>query len=95
MSLKSTQIYLTEAEHAAVQGEAGRSGLSMTAVIRGLVEQHLMADKVAPTDLTDLIGVVSTLNPTDVGARKDAMLYEALIGDIRGHERPLRVAEPE
>ena len=93
MTLKSTQIYLTEAEHAALQRAAQRSGCSMTAVVRDLLERYLVEAEVPPTDLTDLIGVVSTCEPTDIAAQKDSRLYEALLDDLRRHERPLRVAE--
>lgn len=93
MALKSTQIYLTEAEHAALQRAAERAGSSMTAVVRELVERHLMLDQPAPTDLTDLIGIVSSAEPTDIATQKDQLLYEALVADLRRHERPVRVAE--
>jgi hypothetical protein len=93
MSLKSTQIYLTEAEHAALERAAARAGCSMTAIVRGLIEQHLVGSDTPPTDLTDLIGVVSTAEPTDIATQKDRLLYEDLLDDVRGHERPLRVAE--
>lgn len=93
MRLKSTQIYLTEAEHAALQRAAHRAGWSMTAVVRDLVERYLIASETPPTDLTDLIGVVSTPEPTDIAAQKNRLLYEGLLGDFSGHERALRVAE--
>ncbi len=92
MKLKSTQVYLTPEEHAAVQREADRLGCSMTAVIRGLVDRYLLA--VGPTtDLTDLAGAISTPRPTDIAADKDRLLYEDLRDDLRRHERPVRVAE--
>lgn len=93
MPRKSTQIYLTEAEHAALQRWADRSGRSMTAVIRDLIDRYLLGSEPPPTDLTDLIGVVSTLEPTDIAAQKDRLLYEDLVADVRRHERPLRPAE--
>ncbi len=92
MKLKSTQIYLTPAEHAALQHEADRLGSSMTAVIRGLVDRYLVAAGPA-TDLTDLAGTVSTAQPTDIAVDKDRLLYEDLRDDLRRHERPVRVAE--
>lgn len=92
--MKSTQIYLTEAEHAAVQQAAARAGVSMTAVIRELIETHLLANEPPPTDLTPLIGAAGPGGPeTDIATQKDQMLYEALIADLRRHERPVRVAE--
>ncbi|HZT06841.1 MAG TPA: CopG family transcriptional regulator [Chloroflexota bacterium] len=93
MTRRATQIYLSEAEYAALQRAADRSGSSMAAIVRGLVEQYLISEESPPTDLTDLIGAVSTREPTDVATQKDQMLYEEILGDIRGHERPLRVAE--
>jgi len=93
MRLKSTQVYLTEAEHAALQRAADRLGVSMTAVIRDLVDRFVVTAEAPPTDLTDLIGVVNTPEPTDIAVDKDRLLYEDLLGDLRGHRRPLRVAE--
>jgi len=91
--MKSTQIYLTEAEHAALQRAAVRSGVSMTAVIRDLIEKHLLANEPPPTDLTPLIGAAGPGRPTDVATEKQQMLDEALYADFRRHERPFRVAE--
>ncbi len=93
MKLKPTQIYLTEAEHAALQRAADQADSSMTAIVRELVERHLMADENPPTDLTDLIGAIRTPKPTDVATDRDRLLYEDLLADVHGHERPLRVAE--
>lgn len=95
MKLKSTQVYLTEAEHAALQRAAARGGTSMTGILRDLVERYLMENEHPPTDLTDLIGVVSTVEPTDIAVQKDRLLERALYEDLRGHERALRVAESE
>ena len=93
MQMKSTQIYLTEAEHQAVRRAAQRAGCSMTAVVRDLIERYLIASESPPTDLTDLSGAVSTPEPTDVAVERDHLLYEELLGDVHRHERPLRVAE--
>lgn len=83
MPLKSTQIYLTDAEHAAVQHAAERWGRSMTGVIRDLIDRYLLGTETPPTDLTDLIGVVSTPEPTDIGAQRDRLLYEDILADVR------------
>jgi Ribbon-helix-helix protein, copG family len=91
--MKSTQIYLSEAEHAALQRAAADAGVSMTAVIRDLIEKHLLANEAPPTDLTPLIGAAGPGRPTDVATQKQQMLDEALYADFRRHERPLRVAE--
>jgi hypothetical protein len=93
MNLKPTQVYLTEAEHAALQAAAERSGRSMTSVIRDLIDRHLMGNAAPPTDLTELIGVVNTARPTDVAVERDRLLYEDLVADLRRHERAVRVAE--
>ena len=79
--MKSTQIYLSEAEHAALQRAAKKAGLSMTAVVRDLIERHLMGYVSPPTDLTDLIGVVGTAEPTDIAADRHRLLYEELLAD--------------
>jgi hypothetical protein len=92
MNRKATQIYLSDAQHTALQREADRTGSSITAVIRDLVDRYLLA--AAPvTDLTDLAGVISTPRPTDIAVDKDRLLYEDLRDDLRRHERPVRVAE--
>jgi hypothetical protein len=93
--MKSTQIYLSEAEHAALHRAAVRGGVSMTAVIRDLIEKHLLANETPPTDLTPLIGAAGPGRPTDVATQKQQMLDEAIYADFRRHERPLRVAESE
>ena len=90
---KSTQVYLSEVEHAAVQAAAERAGCSMTAVIRDLIDRNLVASDTPPTDLTDLIGAIASAEPTDVAVDRSRLLYEDLIDDLRRHERPLRVAE--
>ncbi len=92
MKLKSTQVYLTEAEHAAVQREANRLGCSMTAVIRNLVDRYLL-DAGTVTDLSDLAGSLRTTRETDIATEKDSLLYENLLDDLRRHERAVRVAE--
>ena len=91
--MRSTQVYLTEEEHAALQRAAERDGSSMTAVVRGLIEQHLIAAEASPTDLTELVGIFATSEPTDVANEKDSLLYEDLVANLRRHERSLRVAE--
>jgi hypothetical protein len=93
MSLKPMQIYLTEEEHAALQRAADRSGCSMTAIVRDLVDRYLLESGPPPSDLTDLAGIVATAEPTDIATEKDRLLYEGLLDDIRRHERPVRVAE--
>ena len=95
MRTRAYQIYLTEAEHAALQAEAERRGASMTAVVRELIEEHLLKNQPAPTDLSELIGAVSSANPTDIAADRHRLLYEDLRADLDRHERPLRVAESQ
>jgi hypothetical protein len=90
--MKSTQIYLTPGEHEALQREADRLGCSMTAVIRSLVDRHLLGAD-SGTDLTDLAGSLHTSLPTDIAADKDRLLYEDLRDDLHRHERAVRVAE--
>jgi hypothetical protein len=95
MSLKPTQIYLTDDERAALERAAEASGQSMTAVVRDLVERYVIAAETPPTDLTDLAGMLSTPESTDIAVDKDRLIYEDLIAHIGGHERPLRVAESQ
>lgn len=77
MSGRSFPLYLTEEQHAAIRQAAELSGSSMTEVVRGLIDVHLVSDS-PPTDLTPLIGAYSVGHPTDVGAEKDTMLEDAL-----------------
>jgi hypothetical protein len=92
MALKVTQFYLTEAEHAALQRAADRAGKSMTAIIRDLIDRHLLESEPPPTDLTGLIGVVGSGKPSDISVDKDARLEEELLADLRRRQRPLRAA---
>ena len=92
--MKSTQIYLTEAEHAALQRAAERAGTSMTGVVRELVERYIMEDEPPPTDLTPLIGAAGPGRPTDIATQKQQMLDEALLADFYGHKRPIRPSDP-
>lgn len=77
MNLRTLPIYMTDEQHAALKEAAERSGSSMTELVRGLIDRHVMGD-VAPTDLTPLIGSIPVGHPTDVANEKDAMLDEAL-----------------
>ena len=85
MSPKSTQIYLTEEEHAALQRAADRTGSSMTAVIRSLIDRYLISEEEPPTDLSELVGAIATAQPTDVAAERHTLLYEDLLADLHGH----------
>jgi hypothetical protein len=50
----------------------------MAALIRDLVDQHVLNEGPPPTDLSDLIGIIRGGPPTDVARDRDRMLDEAL-----------------
>jgi hypothetical protein len=78
MPRQATQIYLTPEQHRAVQESARATGRSMAEVIRQLVDQHLVTEGPPPTDLSDLAGAVRTGRRTDVAAKRDQMLADAV-----------------
>jgi Zn-dependent peptidase ImmA (M78 family) len=55
-----TQIYLTEAQHRALNEAAKREGISMTALLRRMIDRELFKSqgyaKDAPLALADLAG---------------------------------------
>ena len=50
----------------------------MAAVIRDLVEAHLVRGTPSPTDLSEMAGAIETGRPTDVAAERDRMLADAV-----------------
>lgn len=82
MPRRATQVYLTPEQHRAVQESARATGRSMAEVIRQLVDQHLAPEGSPPTDLSDLAGAVRTGRCTDIAAKRDEMLADA-VGALR------------
>jgi hypothetical protein len=74
-----TQIYLTEAQHLALRRAARREGLSMTALLRQMVEQQLV-EKAEPGYTKDAIMAFVGLGraePSDTSERHDQALDES------------------
>lgn len=83
MSQRATQIYLSPEQHAALRKEAARSGRSMTAVVRELIDTHILAEGPPPTDFGVLVGSVRFGRPTDIAANKDQMISDAIADHLR------------
>lgn len=79
MPYQRTQIYLDPEDHRRLVDEAHRRGMSLAALIRELVRERLSSRSFpAPDGFGPLIGVASSAEPTDVAAREDAYLEDAL-----------------
>lgn len=87
------QVYLTPEEHQALREEAHRSGVSMTEVVRNLIETHLLNGRPSPTDFRDLLGIAPVGRRTDFANTKDHMLRDE-VNDLYGHKRALREPGP-
>lgn len=77
MKFRATQIYLSEEQHRAVQRRADALGVSMTEVIRELIDTHIVSPQPS-FDFTELIGAVHSEEPTDITRDRDRMLMDAL-----------------
>jgi hypothetical protein len=78
-----TQVYFTEEQHLALRHAAEREGISMTALLRKLVERHLRGRTAAPDYSKDAIMSFADLGRsgrTDLSERHDEALAEALRG---------------
>jgi hypothetical protein len=51
----------------------------LVALLRLLVDRHIMSAGPPPNDISDLIGVVDAGRPTDIATDRDAMLAGAII----------------
>ncbi len=82
-----TQVYLTEAQHAALHRAAERSGVSMTAELRRLIDRHLLAKgEDAGTSRESVFSFVDMAesDASDVAERHDDYLARAFRGaDVR------------
>ena len=77
MPTRPLQVSLTPEQYSALDVAARRSGRSMAAVVRDLIDAHLRASA-PPTDLSDLVGAVELGRPVDLAANRDDMLEHAL-----------------
>jgi hypothetical protein len=85
MENKPIQIYLTEQQYSALRESAARYGKPMTAVVRDLIQTHLVEDAPPPTDISDLVGSVHWGCPTDVARDKDRMIQQAILEQFDRH----------
>ena len=78
-----TQVYFTEEQHLALRHAAEREGISMTALLRKLVQQHLRGRPGKPDYAKDAIMSFVDLGRSgrdDISERHDEALAEALRG---------------
>ncbi len=75
-----TQVYLSEAQHRALRQAARRDGISMTALLRRMVERELLGGAKRPdyrkNDIMAIVGLGSA-GPDDISERHDEALDEA------------------
>ncbi len=83
MATKALQVYLTSEQHAALKEAARRARRAMTDIVRELVEREVVSTSPPPTDLSDMVGILRSGEPTDVARDRDRMLIEVL-HDLRG-----------
>ena len=75
-----TQVYFSEEQHRALRRAAEREGLSMTALLRRLVERELIRRATRPDYSKDAIMAIVGLGsaePADISERHDEALDEA------------------
>jgi len=77
-----TQVYLTPQQHRALKKEAEREGVSMTEVLRRILDQHLLGRRTAGRSpkkdlILSFVGLGES-GRTDVAANHDRALDEAL-----------------
>lgn len=77
-----TQVYLTSQQHRALKREAAREGVSMTEMLRRILDHHLLGRRTpgrAPKkDLILSFVALGESGRTDVSASHDRALDEAL-----------------
>ena len=72
-----TQVYLEPDQHRALKDEAHRRGMSLAHLLREIVDEA-RGDAKAAGDLTSLIGVAGTGEPSDVSRHKDEYISQAV-----------------
>ena len=82
-----TQIYLSPSQHRALRGEARKTGISLTELIRRIVDEHLLGRRgVAVLGKDEFLAFVALgrSGRSDGSERHDAALDEALrAGPVR------------
>jgi hypothetical protein len=75
-----TQVYFSEEQHRALRHAAEREGLSMTALLRRMVERELLGklrrEEYAKDAIMAIVGL-GTAEPDDLSERHDEALDEA------------------
>jgi hypothetical protein len=79
-----TQVYLSEEQHRALRRTAKREGLSMTALLRRIVERELSqsADSQGAEEAVMMIADLGRSGRSDISEKHDEALVEAF-GDGR------------
>jgi Zn-dependent peptidase ImmA (M78 family) len=75
-----TQVYFSEEQHRALRRAAEREGVSMTAILRRMVDRELVRNAAKPTYSKDAIMAFIGLGsaaPGDTSERHDEALDEA------------------
>ena len=75
-----TQIYLSEAQHAALRRAAERSDVSLTEALRRLIDRHLLAqgsDPIRDREAVFALVGIGESGAEDVAERHDDYLAEA------------------
>ncbi len=75
-----TQVYFSDEQHGALRRAARREGVSMTALLRRMVERELLGRDTRPDYSKDAIMAIVGLGsaePADISERHDEVLDEA------------------
>ena len=91
MKRQALPVYLTPEQYSTLRETAARYGKPMTDIIRDLIDTHLRSAGPPPTDISPLMGTARVGRPTDIAREREQML-QGVLGDIRGHQRPVRRA---
>jgi Zn-dependent peptidase ImmA (M78 family) len=79
-----TQVYFNEEQHRALRQAARREGISMTALLRRLVERELLEERKSRDCAGDAIMALSDLGRSgrsDISEKHDEALAEAFRGE--------------
>jgi anti-sigma factor ChrR (cupin superfamily) len=79
-----TQVYLSEEQHRGLRQAARREGISMTALLRRLVERELLEERKNHDDAGDAIMALADLGRSgrsDISENRDEALAEAFRGE--------------
>lgn len=74
--MQRTQISLEPEQHRRLGAEARRRGISLAALIRSLIDEHLEADEPSPEDPLDSITGIGRGGGASIGRDHNQHLYE-------------------